>query len=67
MLAFSGLLGEESIRTVSLPMGDRELKIAIVHGLVNARKLLQRIEDGTAYRDLVEAMTCKTGCVGGAG
>lgn len=66
-LAFSGLRCKESLRTVSLPMGDRELKIAIVHGLVNAQELLQRIEDGAAYYDLVEVMTCKTGCVGGAG
>ena len=29
--------------------------------------LLAEIEAGTAYYDLVEVMTCKTGCVGGAG
>jgi NADH-quinone oxidoreductase subunit G len=66
-LAFSGLRGDAPIRSVSLPMGDRELKIAIVHGLINAQNLLQQIEDGTVYYDLVEVMTCKTGCVGGAG
>ena len=43
------------------------LHIAVVHGLVNAKKLLKDIEEGTAYYDLVEVMTCKTGCVGGAG
>ena len=48
-------------------MGDRVLRIAVVHGLVNAKKLLKDIEEGTAYYDLVEVMTCKTGCVGGAG
>ena len=29
--------------------------------------LVAEIEAGTAYYDLVEVMTCKTGCVGGAG
>ena len=39
----------------------------MVHGLVNAQKLLKDIEEGKEYYDLVEVMTCKTGCVGGAG
>ena len=39
----------------------------MVHGLVNAKKLLRDIEQGLAYYDLIEVMTCKTGCVGGAG
>ena len=66
-IQFSGLRGSDVIREVSLPVGDRVLQIAVVHGLVNAKKLLRDIEDGTAYYDLVEVMTCRTGCVGGAG
>ena len=66
-IQFSGLRGSDVIREVSLPVGDRILRIAVVHGLVNAKKLLKDIEEGTAYYDLVEVMTCKTGCVGGAG
>ena len=66
-IQFSGLRGSDVIREVSLPVGDRVLQIAVVHGLVNAKKLLADIEEGTAYYDLVEVMTCRTGCVGGAG
>ena len=66
-IQFSGLRGSEAIRTVTLPFGDRALRIAVVHGLVNAQKLLQEIREGQAYFDRVEVMTCKTGCVGGAG
>ena len=66
-IQFSGLRGSDVIREVSLPVGDRILRIAVVHGLVNAKKLLKDIEEGAAYYDLVEVMTCKTGCVGGAG
>ena len=67
MLQFSGLRAPDTIRSVTLPVGDRELKVAIVHGLVNAKKLLKDIDEGKEYYDLVEVMTCKTGCVGGAG
>ena len=35
--------------------------------MINAKKLLADIEAGSAYYDLIEVMTCKTGCVGGAG
>ena len=66
-LQFSGLRGSDVIREVSLPVGDRVIRIAVVHGLVNAKKLLRDIEQGLAYYDLIEVMTCKTGCVGGAG
>ena len=66
-IQFSGIRGSETIRAVTLPVGDRALRIAVVHGLVNAEKLLTDIEEGREYFDLVEVMTCKTGCVGGAG
>lgn len=66
-LQFSGLRGMEAKREIELPLGDRTLRVAVVHGLVNAKKLLEDIENGAAYYDLVEVMTCKTGCVGGAG
>ncbi len=66
-LEFSGLRGSDPVRTVTLPVGDRPLRIAIVHGLANVRKLLEDIEAGEEYFDLIEVMTCKGGCVGGAG
>ena len=66
-LQYSGLRDTDAIRAVTLTVGDRVLHIAVVHGLVNAKKLIEDIEEGTEYFDLVEVMTCKTGCVGGAG
>ena len=67
MLEHSGLRGSEPIRFVTLPISEREVRIAIVHGLSNAAKLLDQIENGEVQVDLVEVMSCRTGCVGGAG
>jgi len=67
VLEYSGLRGNDTLRTVALPVGDKVLNIAVVHGLVNAKKLMADIEAGKAHYDLVEVMTCKTGCVGGGG
>ncbi len=67
MLEHSGLRGTEPVRFVTLPIGEREVRLAIVHGLGNAAKLLDQIESGEVQVDLVEVMSCRTGCVGGAG
>ena len=66
-LKFSPLRGDRSIRVAVVRVGDRDVHLAIVHGLANAQRLLKEIEAGNAYFDLVEVMTCQGGCVGGAG
>ena len=66
-LKFSPLRGNKAIRVAVIKVGDRDVHLAIVHGLANAQKLLREIEAGNAYFDLVEVMTCQGGCVGGAG
>jgi hydrogenase, Fe-only len=66
-IQFSGLRGEESVRAVTIPVDGQNIRLAVVHGLVNAQRLLDEIEAGNAYYDLVEVMACRTGCVGGAG
>ena len=66
-LKYSPLRGNRAIRVAVIKVGDRDVHMAIVHGLSNAQKLLKEIEAGNAYFDLVEVMTCQGGCVGGAG
>ena len=66
-LKFSPLRDDENIREVTLNVDQQEIRIAIVHGLVNAKKLLKKIEDGEVSYHLIEVMTCPGGCVGGAG
>ena len=67
MLEHSGLRGSDPIRFATVPMGGRAVRIAVVHGLGSAAKLLDQIESGEVEVDLVEVMSCRTGCVGGAG
>jgi iron-only hydrogenase group A len=42
------------------------LKVAVAHGLGNARALIERIKEGESYH-FVEIMTCPGGCIGGGG
>ena len=43
------------------------LRIAVVNGLANTRKLIEEIDRGEKKYDFVEVMACPGGCVGGGG
>ena len=66
-IAYSGVRGMEGVRAVELPVGEKTIRVGVVHGLKNARQLIAKMEAGEEHFDLVEVMTCTTGCVGGAG
>ncbi len=63
----TNLRSSEGIKEVEISLGDTRLKLAVVSGLANARKLLDEIRKGTAQYDLVEVMACCGGCVNGGG
>jgi len=44
-----------------------EVKLAVVHGLANVRRLLECIKRGEKSYHFVEVMTCPGGCIGGGG
>ena len=43
------------------------LKVAVAHGLGNARKVIERVLAGEAEYHFIEVMTCPGGCIGGGG
>ena len=63
----SGLRGTDAVRFAEVTINGRTVRAAIVHGLGSAAKLLDQIQSGEVQADLVEVMSCRTGCVGGAG
>ena len=66
-IAHSGLRGTDGIRAAELTVGDKAVRIGVVHGLANAKRLITKMEAGEERFDLVEVMTCTNGCGGGAG
>lgn len=44
-----------------------QLKVAVANGLMNARKLLDKIKAGEAEYHFIEVMACPSGCIGGGG
>ena len=44
-----------------------EAKIAVAHGLKNARKVMDQIKEGKSPYTFIEIMACPGGCIGGGG
>lgn len=64
---FSFVRGEDGVRQAKVNVGGKELNIAVVHGLKNARKVIRDIKADKSKYDFVEVMACPGGCIGGAG
>lgn len=64
---FHQVRGVDGLREAVVPLGEGTIKIALVHGLRNARTVANMIREGTADHDLIEVMACSGGCIGGAG
>lgn len=64
---FEGVRGFEKVKEVTLNLKGKEVRVAVVHGLGNAKQLLAKLKAGEANFDLIEVMACPGGCIGGAG
>lgn len=58
---------ETGITEAKLSLAGMDVELAVVCGLGNVTKLLDRIERGEVHYDFVEVMACPGGCVGGGG
>lgn len=65
--AFSDVRGYKGWKEAKFTIAGRELKIAVAHGLANARELCIAVKNGSVHYDFVEIMACPTGCAGGGG
>ncbi len=65
-ISYVGVRGLSGVKVTEIPFGAGSLKIAIVSGLANTSKLIERIQAGEHY-DLVEVMACPGGCICGGG
>ena len=66
--AFKAVRGMEGWKeaTFTIP-GAGDVRVAVVSGLGNTRKLMTAIDEGQVTYDFVEVMACPGGCAGGGG
>jgi len=66
-LEFKAVRGMEGIKEAAVDLDGTVVKVAVAHGLANARVLLDKIRDGSADYHFIEIMACPAGCIGGGG
>ncbi len=64
---FHDVRGFDGLKEAEVKIGDKIVRVAVVNGLANTRELLEKIKNGQAEYDIIEVMSCRGGCVGGAG
>ena len=64
---FQAVRGLDGIKEAQIDLNGKTLNVAVTSGLGNARKVLEKIEDGTSKYDVIEIMACPGGCINGGG
>jgi ferredoxin hydrogenase len=67
LLEFTPVRGLEGVKEATVEIAGKTLRLAAVQGTANARTLIEKIKSKEVEYDFVEVMTCKGGCIGGAG
>ncbi|SHI86662.1 NADH-dependent [FeFe] hydrogenase, group A6 [Desulfofundulus thermosubterraneus] len=66
-LDFEEVRGLEGVKEASVNLAGTELKVAVAHGLGNARKVLDAVVNKEREYHFIEIMCCPGGCIGGGG
>ena len=66
-IAKCGIRGEEGIKETVVPYNGIDVKICVVSGLANARKVMEQVQSGEKEYHLIEVMACRRGCIMGGG
>ncbi len=64
---YTAVRGTEGIKEATVNIAGKDIRVAVAHGLGNARKLLNNIREGKAEYEFIEIMGCPGGCVTGGG
>ena len=66
-IAKCGIRGEEGIKETVVPYNGMDVKICVVSGLANARKVMEQVQNGEKEYHLIDVMAGRRGCIMGGG
>lgn len=64
---YEGVRGMQGVKETLVRLGETDVRLAVVSGLQNAQRMIDRIRAGDAPYDLIEVMACPGGCINGSG
>lgn len=57
----------DDIRSATVDIAGTPVRVAVAHGINNAKKIIEDVISGKCEYDFIEVMTCRGGCIGGGG
>ncbi|MBP0989772.1 MAG: iron hydrogenase small subunit, partial [Oscillospiraceae bacterium] len=67
MIKFEAVRGFDGIKSAEIDINGTKVKVAVAHGMKNARVLLDEIRAGKSEYQFIEIMGCPGGCIAGGG
>ena len=64
---FESVRGMEGIKEATVDLDGTPIRVAVAHGLSNAKVLMDRLRAGESDYHFIEIMCCPGGCLGGGG
>jgi len=66
-IEFKQVRGMKGLKEAEIDLKGLKLKVAVAHGLSNAKILLEKVQKGESPYHFIEVMACPGGCIGGGG
>lgn len=66
-LDFENVRGLEEIKEAKVDLNGKEINVAVVSSLGNAKKIMNEIKAGNSKYHFIEVMACPGGCIDGGG
>ncbi len=66
-VAFTEVRGFDGVKEATFTLGGKEIKIAVAHGMKNAKPIMDDIRAGKSPYTFIEIMCCPGGCINGGG
>lgn len=67
LLNFKEVRGLTNVKETEVTIKGTTLKLCIINGTGDARKVIEKIKSGEAHYDFIEVMACEGGCISGGG
>ena len=66
-ITYVAVRGLDGVKEATVSICSKDIKVAIVHGLANAKDVMSKVKAGEVSYDFIEVMSCPGGCVNGGG
>lgn len=66
-IEFDAVRGYDNVKEASIKINNKTINICVIHGMSNAKEILESVKNDTSKYHFIEIMNCQGGCIGGGG